>query len=374
MLQRVMIAGALATDPDFLIADEPTTALDVTIQAEIMAILDELRRERHLAVLFITHDLELASMICDRILVMYAGIVLEARRTGRPLRPPAPPVHGRPAQGPPVAGGAPRTPPGHSRRPPLLGEMPEGCPFAPRCAFVEDACRVAPPVLRELGGRGLHGLPEERGARRPPGGRWDGPGMTESATEVLRVADLSKTFRGQYGVRRTRWTNQAVREASFSVDRGRSLALVGESGSGKTTIARMIVGLETPTSGRIVLEGRELAARPRRDERRWRASAVQIVFQDPYTSLTPHQTVRAALDEAQRVHFRRSAAERRHAHRRPAGGRRARRARGRRPCRASCRAASASARRSPGRSPSSRTSSSSTSPSPRSTCRSRRRS
>ena len=135
--------------------------------------------------------------------------------------------------------------------------------------------------------------------------------MTESATDVLRVSDLSKTFRGQYGVRRTRWTNQAVREVSFTVDRGRSLALVGESGSGKTTIARVIVGLETPTSGRIVLEGRELAARPRRDEQRWRASAVQIVFQDPYTSLTPHQMVRGALGEAQRVHFKRSAADRR---------------------------------------------------------------
>ena len=135
--------------------------------------------------------------------------------------------------------------------------------------------------------------------------------MTESATDVLRVSDLSKTFRGQYGVRRTRWTNLAVREVSFTVDRGRSLALVGESGSGKTTIARVIVGLETQTSGRIVLEGRELAARPRRDEQRWRASAVQIVFQDPYTSLTPHQTVRGALDEAQRVHFKRSVEGRR---------------------------------------------------------------
>jgi oligopeptide/dipeptide ABC transporter ATP-binding protein len=153
MLQRVMIAGALATDPDFLIADEPTTALDVTIQAEIMAILDELRRERHLAALFITHDLELASMICDRILVLYAGIVLEARQMDAlydlPLHPytagllrARPSLQGRRERLQVIPG-----------RPPLLGEMPEGCPFAPRCGFTEDACRVAPPLLRALGDR-----------------------------------------------------------------------------------------------------------------------------------------------------------------------------------------------------------------------------
>ena len=155
MLQRVMIAGALATDPDFLIADEPTTALDVTIQAEIMAILDELRRVRRLACLFITHDLELAAMICDRILVMYAGIVLEMRDTAdlyeRPLHPyTAGLLRARPSLG----GRRDRleTIPG---RPPLVSEVPDGCPFAPRCRYVEDACRTVPPVLRDLGGKAL---------------------------------------------------------------------------------------------------------------------------------------------------------------------------------------------------------------------------
>jgi oligopeptide transport system ATP-binding protein len=155
MLQRVMIAGALATDPEFLIADESTTALDVTIQAEIVAIFDELRRDRGLSALFITHDLELASMICDRILVMYAGIVLEERSTDdlfeRPLHPytvgllsARPSLQGKRDRLLVIRG-----------RPPLVNEVPEGCPFAPRCAYVEDACRTEPPALRDLGAGGL---------------------------------------------------------------------------------------------------------------------------------------------------------------------------------------------------------------------------
>lgn len=159
MLQRVMIAGALAVDPDLLVADEPTTALDVTIQAEIVAILDGLRRRRHLSAVFITHDLELASMICDRVLVMYAGRVLESRRTedlfSRPLHPyTAGLLRARPL----LEAHRDRleTIPG---RPPRLTEIGEACPFAPRCSFVEDACRAVAPVLRDV-------APEERTACR----------------------------------------------------------------------------------------------------------------------------------------------------------------------------------------------------------------
>ena len=151
MLQRIVIAGALAVEPDLLIADEPTTALDVTIQAEIIAILDGLRRERHVSAVFITHDLELASTICDRILVMYAGRVLEARSTAQLF---AGPLH------PYTAGLLRARPMLESRRdrletipgrPPRIGEAGDGCPFAPRCAYVEDACEVRPPDLRDAG-------------------------------------------------------------------------------------------------------------------------------------------------------------------------------------------------------------------------------
>ncbi len=150
MLQRVMIAGALASEASFLIADEPTTALDVTIQAEIMAILEGLRREKQLATLFITHDLELASMICDRILVMYAGLVVEGQSTvdifAAPLHPytagllRARPILGRRRERLEVIPG----------RPPHANEIPDGCPFSPRCSFAQDECSRRPAALCEV--------------------------------------------------------------------------------------------------------------------------------------------------------------------------------------------------------------------------------
>jgi peptide/nickel transport system ATP-binding protein len=148
MLQRVMIAGALAGDPELLIADEPTTALDVTIQAEIVAIFDDLRRERELAMLFITHDLELASAICDRVVVLYAGRVMEEQPTEGLFAAPAhpytvgllaarPAVESRPERLTVIPG-----------RPPTPIEAPSGCPFHPRCTFVAEACRTEVPPLR----------------------------------------------------------------------------------------------------------------------------------------------------------------------------------------------------------------------------------
>jgi oligopeptide transport system ATP-binding protein len=134
--------------------------------------------------------------------------------------------------------------------------------------------------------------------------------VSKPASPLLSLEDVSKTFTGTSGIRRTAWTTRAVRDVSFDLRHGESLALVGESGSGKTTIARMIVGLERPTGGRIAIDGvREEDSD--RMTRRSRAGAVQMVFQDPYTSLTPHLSVIAALDEVQRVHFSRAPAERR---------------------------------------------------------------
>jgi oligopeptide transport system ATP-binding protein len=127
---------------------------------------------------------------------------------------------------------------------------------------------------------------------------------------LLVVEELEKTFHVRREFSREREEVHAVRRASFSLESGGALGIVGESGSGKTTIARMLVGLEPPTSGRIALEGAELSARPSRAERLARGRVVQIVFQDPYTSLDPHQSVRRALDEVQSVHFTRGKSER----------------------------------------------------------------
>ena len=169
MLQRVMIAAALAADPDVLVADEPTTALDVTIQAEIMAIFDSLRRERQLAMLFITHDLELASALCDRVLVMYAGRVMEEQRTQSLFEAPLHPYTSG------LLEARPSLEARHERltvipgRPPTPIDAPPGCPFHPRCAFREDACIAAAPPLRRFGegASACRRTPEIRDELRP---------------------------------------------------------------------------------------------------------------------------------------------------------------------------------------------------------------
>jgi oligopeptide/dipeptide ABC transporter ATP-binding protein len=172
MLQRVMIAAELAGDPDVLVADEPTTALDVTIQAEIMAIFDALRRERQLAMLFITHDLELASALCDRVLVMYAGRIMEEQRTRDLFDAPLHPYTAGLLQARPTLEAR------HERlavipgRPPTPIDAPTGCPFHPRCAFREDACVEAVPPLRRFGGgaSACRRTPEIRDKLRPKAG------------------------------------------------------------------------------------------------------------------------------------------------------------------------------------------------------------
>ena len=320
MLQRVMIAAALLTEPKLLLADEPTTALDVTTQAEVMAILDDLRREFGLAMLFITHDLELAAAICDRTAVMYAGQIVEVRESALlhsdPLHPYTAALS---AARPDIAATARRLAaiPG---RPLSAFEAPaQECAFAPRCPHAQEICRDGTPDLASLDG-GLSRCvraAELRGRLTPPvvsappsrpgprRARWPvadviaagpaGGAATSSAggEPVLAVTGLRKEFGDLV----------AVDDVSFEVPPARSLAIVGESGSGKTTIARMIVGLERATAGTISACGRDRSspARSARDRRR-RGGEVQIVFQDPYTSLDPRQTAEATIDEVLRLH------------------------------------------------------------------------
>jgi peptide/nickel transport system ATP-binding protein len=240
LLQRVMIAAALSAEPRLLLADEPTTALDSVTQAEVMAILAELRQWFGLAMLFITHDLELAAATCDRTAVMRAGSIVEVQ--------PSAELHG------------------HARHPYTVGLV---------------AAR-----------------PSIDGASPGPRPR---PGRSTAAEPILEVEQLRKVF----GARRRRPAVVAVDDLSFTVPSGGSLAIVGESGSGKTTVARMLLALETPTSGRIRVAGREQGAGRRSTaERRRRARDMQIVFQNPYTSLDPRQRVGDCLDEALRLHGR----------------------------------------------------------------------
>jgi peptide/nickel transport system ATP-binding protein len=248
MLQRVMIAGALTTSPRLLVCDEPTSALDVTTQAEIIAVLRQQQETRGMGMLFITHDLNLASALCDRVYVIHAGLIVE---------------HGnaRAVFANPQAE--------YTKR--LIAATPS----------ITSA--VARPVLADA-----HGL-------NPLDARVDAPGPRTPALEARR---LTKTYsiRGADDLR-------AVDGVSFSVDRGAALALVGESGSGKSTLARMLVGLERPDEGDILVDGvsrsKRLAGRVERLER---ARAVQIVFQDPYLSLDPRISAGSAIEDALRLH------------------------------------------------------------------------
>ncbi|MFF2276829.1 dipeptide ABC transporter ATP-binding protein [Agromyces sp. NPDC058126] len=244
MLQRVMIAGALTSSPKLLICDEPTTALDVTTQAEIIRVLIEQRSSRGMGMLFITHDLNLAASICDRVVVMSAGRVEETGDARRVFSAP---------QGE------------YTKR--LVAATPTiGAAVGGTAADVADVVEVPP--------------------------------AEPDAEPMLAANGISKSYhlRGRTEV-------AAVVDASISIARGGALGVVGESGSGKSTLARMIVGLEQADAGEIRIAGRERTAIPRgRAARLAHAKSVQMVFQDPYLSLDPRMTAGRSIEDALRLH------------------------------------------------------------------------
>ncbi len=288
MCQRVLIAMAFAGAPRLVIADEPTTALDVTIQARIMALMAELQRAHGTAVLFITHDLRLAAQICDEVTVLYAGAVVEHGPAREVLRDAAHPYTRCLELATPVLHGAlrplyilPEQMPGLR----AMAELP-GCRFAPRCPLAEPACIAAEPVLppephpASCFRRALTGSIVV--AAEPQGARPARDGV------LLEVAGLSKRFRDG---------TVAVRDATFRIVPGEFVAVVGESGSGKTTLGRMVVGLETPSAGRIVLDGRDVS-HASGSARRHRIATVQMVFQDPQSALNPNRRIGGIVTQA----------------------------------------------------------------------------
>ena len=245
-----MIAAALLAEPELILADEPTTALDVTTQSEVMAILDELRRERGLALLFITHDLDLAAAVCDRTAVMYAGQIVERQASASLHREPAAPVHRGARRRAPAAhraagAAAPRSRGGRS----APGRRAAGA-RSPRAASTGG--RSATPPLRSC----ATAVRVRSDASAPRSSTGGSPGRP-MAEPVLAVEGLRKEFGGVV----------AVDEVSFQLPSGGSLGLVGESGSGKTTIAKMVVGLEAPTAGQIECCGRDRTAAARSTRR-----------------------------------------------------------------------------------------------------------
>ena len=305
MKQRVMIAVALAGNPRLLVADEPTTALDVTIQAQILDLLRRLQAERGMGMLLITHDLGVVAQMAQRIAVMYAGqIVEEAPRAAFFSTPRHPYTVKLFAALPDLArrGGRLETIPGQV---PVLSAMPAGCRFAERCPHAWERCRAEAPALLEAGEGGGNShrvrchLIEEPGRAQA---HVVETGVVAAAVQaadsrLLQVDDLRVHFPIRRGIlQRTVGYVKAVDGISLELARGRTLALVGESGCGKTTVGKAILQLIKPTGGSAQLDGRELTGLSRGVLRPLRRR-MQMIFQDPFASLNPRLSVGEIIGE-----------------------------------------------------------------------------
>jgi peptide/nickel transport system ATP-binding protein len=292
MAQRVVIAMALASSPSLLILDEPTTALDATVEAEVLDLIAGLRSSFDTSILFISHNLAVVAKMCDRVGVLYAGELAEEGPATQVFAEPRHPytvglLRCIPRRGQRKDQGRLDTIPGYL---PTPGHSLTGCVFAPRCALVVDECREAAPPLFTLEDS-LRQSRCYRHAEAPSLPRAEPVVATVAAPAageepVLVVEGLSKTFAG--GVR-------ALADVDLSVRRGETLGLVGESGSGKTTLARVLLGLTAPDAGAVVaLDGAPLAPDVRRRPREVLRS-LQIVFQNPDTALNRRHSVRSLI-------------------------------------------------------------------------------
>jgi peptide/nickel transport system ATP-binding protein len=314
MRQRVMIAIALSCNPKLVIADEPTTALDVTIQAQILKLMKDLSRDLGIALVVITHNLGIVARYADRVNVMYAARMAEQGTAADVF---AKPLH-------PYTAGLLRSVPRLDQPrglkletidglPPNLLDPQSGCRFAPRCPAQQPACTRAPPPLieaephhysaciraQELARVGPAGLGLQSANPRPPA-----PKQLDRSQPVLRVHELRTYFEVGAGVqvfKRQRSEVRAVDGLSFEVFRGETLGLVGESGCGKTTVGRTLLRLEQATSGEIVFEGANVTRAQGQQLKDYRRK-IQVIFQDPYSSLNPRMTIGQIIAEPLRVY------------------------------------------------------------------------
>lgn len=303
--QRVLIAMAFVANPALLVADEPTTALDVVSQANVLQLLAEQRRIHHTAMLLITHDLRLAAHVCDDIAVLYAGEQVEygpAREVlGRSrhhytwaLDHATPDVHGPQRLLPTLGGQMPGVA--------ALGAI-AGCRFAARCPQRQPACTQQPPALVEqTAGHWVRCIaPRPLTQNDVPAGdsrdaAWKAPAGDPDAPPLVELQDATLRYTARRGLLgRRKVHNVAVHRLSLKVRPGEFVGIVGESGSGKSSVARLIVGAESLTSGRLLVEGQE---RSGTRALRLTREQVQMIFQDPHSALNPRRSVFRLLTQA----------------------------------------------------------------------------
>jgi peptide/nickel transport system ATP-binding protein len=299
MCQRVLIAMAFSSNPRLVIADEPTTALDVTIHPQILRLIAEMQREHATAVIFITHDLRLAGQLCDQVVVMYAGRAIENGPARSILSSPAHPYTRCLQLANPTMRAERRALYVMPDQMPSLHQLQNisGCHFAARCPLVTEDCRRAePPNIAITAGHNVACIRAAAVANIATTEELR-PAPEISARMVLQVEKLQKRYSigdGLFGGMRI---IEAVKDASFSIAENEFVALVGESGSGKSTVAKLLVGLEQPSSGRILLNGDDLTDSSLRSRAR-RAASLQMVFQDPQSALNPRRRVASIITQA----------------------------------------------------------------------------
>ncbi|MFZ2652587.1 MAG: ABC transporter ATP-binding protein [Burkholderiaceae bacterium] len=308
--QRVMIAMTLACEPDFLIADEPTTALDVTIQAQILNLLKSLQKQHGMGLLLITHDLAVVSGMAHRVALMYAGQIVEVASSADFFASPKHPYARSLLGALPDTAKRGRTLAAIGGTVPALSQEFSGCRFAPRCDQAFEACHTSRPALLESASSSVRCLlyaqgqsapravPASIAAALPETSRKE----PETPVPLLEVRKLSVRFPMRKGLlQRSHGSFTAVNDVSFSIRAGQTLALVGESGCGKTTTAKAIVQLlrgQALIEGEVKFNGHDLFALRGRELRKARRS-VQIIFQDPFASLDPRMRVLEILEEGQ---------------------------------------------------------------------------
>ncbi|MED4227812.1 ABC transporter ATP-binding protein [Neobacillus cucumis] len=315
MLQRAMIAMALACGPDLLIADEPTTALDVTIQAQILQLLQELKEEMGMSILLITHDLGVAAEMADRIIVMYAGRIVEHADVKLLFEQPYHPyTYGLLQSITTLDSDRSKKLYAINGSIPTLANLPSGCLFYPRCPFATERCRSEAPPLMEVNNRQtacwyseeiLENLNNEKI-------NFDIDVETQrEKTQIIReetrktlfeVQDLSK----YYAVGKKLFSRQpsfirAVDNVSFNIYEGETFGLVGESGSGKSTLGRVLLQLEKPTGGKVLFQEQDLSKLHPRELREKRRD-MQVIYQDPYGSVNPRWKIGDIIGEPLQVH------------------------------------------------------------------------